>query len=361
MKIILVHDWLIGMRGGEKVLEALCEIFPHAPIYTLFHFTGEVSSEIENHPIKTSFLNYFPMVEKYYRYLLPLFPLTMESFTLPSDREVIISTSHCVAKGIIPFPHQIHISYIHSPMRYIWDLSKVYFPPSLKSSFIEPVLHYLRIWDVVSSQRVDYFIANSLNIAKKIKKYYGRDSEVIYPPVETNFFTLGKFKEKEDFYLMVSSLVPYKKINLAIQAFNILKKPLVIIGKGPQEKSLKKMAKSNITFLGWKSPMELRNYYRKCRALIFPGEEDFGIVPVEAQACGRPVIAYKKGGALESIKEGETGLFFYLQNEKALMDVIKKFERIEKHFSPERIRENALRFDKNLFKKKIKNFIKKII
>ena len=358
MKVAIVHDWLTGMRGGERVLECLCEIFPEAPIYTLIHLPGRVSREIEKHPIKVSFLNSFPAVGKYYRYLLPLCPIAMESLSIEKEAELIISTSHCVAKGIIPFPHQLHISYVHSPMRYIWDQREVYFPPSFKSFLISPFLHYLRIWDVVSSSRVDYFVANSQNIARKIKKYYQRSAEVIYPPVDTEFFTLGE--KPEDFYLIVSSFVPYKRIDLAIKAFNKLNKKLLIIGKGPEEKKLRALAKENIKFLGWVSKEKLRYFYRRCKALIFPGEEDFGIVPVEVQACGRPVIAFRKGGALESVIEGETGMFFYPQREEALIKKIEEFEKIEKNFSPEKIRKNALRFSREVFKAKFISFLEKV-
>uniref|UniRef100_A0A7V3ZVG3 Glycosyltransferase family 4 protein n=1 Tax=candidate division WOR-3 bacterium TaxID=2052148 RepID=A0A7V3ZVG3_UNCW3 len=355
MKVAIIHDWLTGMRGGEKVLEVFCEIFPNATLYTLVYFKEKISPIINQMKIVTSFLQKFPNIEKNYRYYLPLMPMIIEQFNL-KDYDLIISSSHCVAKGIKKSKTQIHICYCHSPMRYVWDMFDEYFKKAkiitkLGAHIFRP---YLKNWDRKSSERVDYFIANSKNIANKIKKYYKKEATIIYPPVDTDFYQFLNFK-RDNFFLIVSALVPYKKVDLAINVFNKLRLPLKIVGTGPEEKKLKSMAKENIEFLGWQPEEKLLEYYNKCQALIFPQEEDLGIVPLEAQACGTPVIAYKKGGALETIIENETGLFFYPQTEEALMAKIKEFEK--SNFSPEKCRKNALRFTKKRFYFEIKEFI----
>lgn len=361
MKVAIVHDWLIGMRGGEKVLEIFCEIFHNATIYTLVYNKEKISPIINKMEIKTSILQKFPNIEKNYRYYLLLMPTIIEKFNL-KKYNLIISSSHCVAKGIKKLSHQIHVCYCHAPMRYIWDMFDEYFKKAKLITKIGAKIFrpYLKRWDIKSSQRVDFFIANSQNIANKIKKFYHKNAKVIYPPVDTNFYKFLNLK-REDFFLIVSALVPYKKIDLAINVFNELKLPLKIIGTGPEEKRLKEIAKGNIEFLGWQPNEKLLEYYNKCKTLIFPQEEDFGIVPLEAQACGAPVIAYKKGGALETIIENETGIFFYPQTEAALIQSIKDFDK--KSFLPLRCRENALRFSKKRFFQEIKNYLieKKII
>ncbi|MEM2174603.1 MAG: glycosyltransferase [Candidatus Micrarchaeia archaeon] len=355
MKVAIIHDWLTGMRGGEKVLEVLCELFPSATLYTLVYNKEKISPIINQMKIKTSLLQKFPNIEKNYRYYLPIMPKLIEQFDL-KDYDLIISSSHCVAKGVKRFRNQVHICYCHSPMRYIWDMFDEYFKKAKLITKIGAKIFrpYLKRWDVKSSQQVDFFIANSRNIANKIKKYYGKEAKVIYPPVDTNFYKILN-KKREDFFLVVSALVPYKKISLAIETFNELHLPLKIIGTGPEEEKLRKIAKKNIEFLGWQPNEKLLEYYNKCRALIFPQEEDLGIVPLEAQACGSPVIAYKKGGALETVIENETGIFFYPQTKEALIKAIKDFENLS--FSPERCRENALKFSRERFHKEIKEFI----
>jgi glycosyltransferase involved in cell wall biosynthesis len=352
VKVVLVHDWLTGQRGGEKVLEVLAEIFPRAPIYTLFHFPKSQIEEIEKREIKTSFLQHLPLVRKRYRFYLPLFPLAVELFDL-QDYDLVISTSHCVAKGIIPHPEALHVCYIHSPMRYAWNQYFPYFSASklsfLSRLIIPPIIHHLRLWDESSSSRVDHFLANSKNVAQRVEKYYRRRAEVLYPPVETDFFQAGK--EGGDFYLIVSALVPYKRIDLAIEAFNQTGLPLKIVGKGPDYKKLKKSAKENVEFLGALEAEELLRFYQTARALILPGEEDFGITSLEAQACGIPVIAYGRGGALESVVPGKTGLFFPELKVESLLSVLDKFKSME--FNKNVIRENAMRFSRNIFKEKI--------
>ncbi len=369
-RVALVHDWLTGMRGGEKVLEGLCEIFPGAPIYTLFHFKGTVSSIIESHPIYTSWLNGFPFLKKKYRYYLPLFPCAIESFDLKGF-DLVISTSHCVAKGVRTPPDSLHIAYLHTPMRYVWDMYEDYFASQTKPMriLIGLISNYLRIWDVTSSSRVDIFLANSNHVAKRIQKYYRRDSWVIYPPVSIEEIPVGPEK-REDFFLIVSALVPYKKIDMAIKVFNEIGEPLKIAGSGPQEKYLRKIAKGNIEFLGWLPWNRLAKLYTKAKALIFPGEEDFGIVPVEAQAAGCPIIAYAKGGILETVipinprdnNETDsiaepTGVFFYEQNQASLKQAIDTFIHVQEVFKPQKIRQNAERFSKARFIEEIQSIV----
>ncbi|MEO0097314.1 MAG: glycosyltransferase [candidate division WOR-3 bacterium] len=355
MKVAIIHDWLTGMRGGEKVLEVLCEIFPDATLYTLVYNKEKISPIINRMKIKTSILQKLPNIEKNYRYYLPIMPELIEQFNL-KGYDLIVSSSHCVAKGVKKFRNQVHICYCLSPMRYIWDMFDEYFKKAKLITKIGAKVFrpYLRKWDVKSSQRVDFFIADSKNIANKIKKYYGKEAKVIYPPVNTNFYQFLNEK-REDFFLIVSALVPYKKLDLAIEVFNELNLSLKIIGTGPEEVKLRKIANKNIEFLGWQPDEKLLEYYNKCRALIFPQEEDLGIVSLEAQACGSPVIAYKKGGALETVIEKETGIFFYPQTKEALIKAIKDFENLS--FSPEKCRENALKFSRERFYKEIKDFV----
>ena len=297
MKVAIIHDWLTGMRGGEKVLEAFCELFPQAHVYTLLHLPRTVSPSIEALPIHTSFIQNLPFSKKGYRRYLPLFPMAIERFDL-KGYDLILSCSHCVAKGIVPPPDALHISYLLTPMRYAWDMFGEYFGAK-KSRLIPFFIHYLRMWDVTSSQRVDDFLAISKHVQRRIMKYYRRDAEVIYPPVDTRRFKPGT--KKGDFFLIVSSLVSYKAVDVAVEAFNRLGYPLRIIGSGPEEQRLRAMARSNVAFLGWQRDEVVAEAYSRCRALIFPGEEDFGIVPLEAMASGRPVIAFGRGGALETI------------------------------------------------------------
>lgn len=367
MKVAIVHDWLTGMRGGERCLEVFCEIFPQATLYTLVYIPGSVSSLIEQMPIKTSFIQTLPFGKRSYRNYLPLFPMAIERFNL-KGYDLILSCSHCVAKGIISPPNTLHISYVLTPMRYAWDMYGEYFGEN-RNRIIPFFIHYLRMWDVTSSLRVDHFLCISEYVANRIKKFYRREAEVIYPPVSINRFRLQD--KKEDFFLIVSSFAPYKRIDLAVEAFNRLGYSLKIIGSGPKEKRLKSMARSNVEFLGWQPDELVADCYSKCRALIFPGEEDFGIVPLEAMASGRPVIAYGRGGVLESIVsydqqdkvEGEapTGLFFQEQNVDSLIDAVERFSHIEREFDPLAIRKHSLQWDREIFKETIKkNILEKI-
>jgi glycosyltransferase involved in cell wall biosynthesis len=367
INVALVHDWLTGMRGGEKVLEILCELYPEAPIYTLLYNQGSLKDTIESHLIKSSFIDRLPFKSKKYPYYLPLFPTAIEMFKL-KDFDVVISTSHCVAKGIISGPNTLHISYLHTPMRYVWDMYHDYFKNENLGWIVRlltPVFaNYLRMWDVSSSNRVDKFIANSRHVAKRIEKFYGRKSMVIHPPVNTDRFPVSRISG--DFFLVVSALVPYKKIDLAVRTFNILGWPLIIIGSGPERKKLEKFARPNITFLDWQPHEELHRYYSTCKALIFPGEEDFGIVPVEAMSCGKPVVAYGRGGILETIidskendPEKSTGVLFKDQNEEGLIGAMEQFQQL--NWNPDFISRHARKFDRKEFKKKLSEFIEESV
>lgn len=372
MKIAIVHDWLTGMRGGEKCLEVFCRLYPEADLYTLLHVPGKVSPPIERMRIRTSFLQNLPGVEKNYRYYLPIMPFAIRQFDL-REYDFVLSSSHCVAKGVVTSSKTMHICYCYTPMRYIWDQYDQYFNQEnsgmLTSTLMSAVAPRLRKWDVRSSRGVDHFIAISRHVQKRIRKYYQRESEVIYPPVDTRFYH-PTGEKPEDFFLIVSAFAPYKRLDLAVDAFNHLGYPLKIIGEGQNSAPLKKKAHSNIEFLGWLPDEEVRSHYGRCRALIFPGEEDFGITPLETQAMGRPVIALGRGGALETIipdqrtwspedeiAESETihptGIFFREQTSEALQDAVKYFKSIEQQFDPDRIRRQALRFDLDVFSRRI--------
>lgn len=348
-KIALVHDWLTGRRGGEKVLEVFSEIFPDAPIYTLIHFQGSQHPSIEDKVIHTSFVQRLPFLNKKYRSYLPLFPLAIEMFDL-QEYDVIISSSHCVAKGAIPRPDALHISYIFSPMRYAWNHYFSYFSNDklgfFSRLFIPPVIHRLRIWDTVACHRVDHFVADSQTVAERINKYYRREAEVIFPPVDSDYFRPGD--SSDEYYVIVSALVPYKRLELAIEAFRERGDLLKIVGLGPDYKRLKKSSPVNVQFLGALSDSELLKVYQNARALIMPGEEDFGINALEAQACGVPVIAYGRGGATETVIPGETGVFFPELKVSSLLEALDKFQTLT--FNKEKIRANAERFSRGNFK-----------
>ena len=358
-RVALVHDWLTGMRGGEKVLEELCLLFPKADLFTLVHIKGSVSESIENRRIFESPIAKMPMGREHYRKYLPLFPWAVESFDL-RGYDMIISTSSSVAKGIIPPPDALHISYLHSPMRYNWDMRFDYLNLE-RANRLERFIggwcaHYLRNWDVSSSTRVDQFIANSNHVRKRIQKYYRRDSVVIYPPVATDKFEVSK--QHEDYFMTVSALVPYKRVDLAVKACTKLSKHLIVVGNGTERRYLESIAGKTIKFVGQQTQPQLAELYKHCLAMIHPGEEDFGIAPVEVQAAGRPVIAYKRGGVLETvIGEGEnrTGVFFEKQTVDSLSEVLNGFENIK--FDQAAIRKNAERFDSSRFRAEISRLI----
>ncbi len=367
VKVALVHDWLTSMRGGEKVLEALCRMFPEADLFTLLHNPGSVSPVIEDRRIFTSFINRLPFKTTRYRHYLPLFPTAIELFNF-KGYHLIISTSHCVAKGVRTPPDALHISYLHTPMRYVWDMYEEYFGEDQirwwQRKIIPFFANYLRMWDVSSANRVDHFIANSLHVAKRIRKNYRRKATVIYPPVDTELFPVSN--REGAYYLIVSAMVPYKRLDLAIRVFNERDDLLYVIGNGPEKERLQKLAAGNIRFIDWQPAEQLARYYGGCKALIFPGEEDFGIVPVEAQSCGKPVIAYQRGGALETVigfdgaNEGKcTGVFFKEQTAPALVQALEQFETL--HWDARFIHQHARQFRRERFINEMELFIEQAV
>jgi glycosyltransferase involved in cell wall biosynthesis len=358
MKVALVHDYLNQYGGAEKVLEVFTEIFPDAPIYTLVYDPKLIDKILPGKEIRASFLQRIPFARSHHRLFPPLMPLATERFDL-SEYDLVLSDSAAFSKGVITKPETLHICYCHTPIRYAWDDSHKYVRefniPFWAKPFVPLFMNYLRLWDREAAFRVDKFICNSEFVANRIRKYYKSESEVIHPPVDVEKFFPGEKIEK--YFLMVGRLLVYKRFDLAIEAFNELGLPLKIIGTGPEMKKLKKRANWNIEFLGDVDNDKLREYYQNCQALIFPQEEDFGIVAVEAMACGRPVIAYRGGGALESIKEGETGIFFNEQKTDSLVAAVKKFS--SKEFNSHGIHNHAKKFDKKIFSEKIKKFVEK--
>ena len=354
---ILVHDWLTGMRGGEKCLELVCRRFPSAPLFTLLHRKGSVSPIIEQRSIRHSFLQRFPGVSRYYRYLLPMMPMAV-GWRIP-ECDLVVSFSHCVAKGVQPPNGVPHVSYCFTPMRYAWHMKNAYFGQErirrsgigrLKAFAVDSLLSRIRNWDLRTASRVTHFIAISRTIQHRIRECYDRDSVVIYPPVDTEFYTPAAVP-REDFYLVVSAFAPYKRIDLAMDACRKLGRRLVIIGSGQDTKRLQMLSGSKIEFLGWQSDEVIRDHMRRCRALLFPGEEDFGIVPVEAQACGAPVIAFGRGGATETIVDGVTGTFFEEQSVDSLAEAMESFER--ESYDPLAARRNAELFESGRYEREL--------
>lgn len=360
MKVAIIHYWLVGMRGGEKVLEALCELFPQADIFTHVYTRGVVSETIKRHKVFPTFIQKLPKASQKYQTYLPLMPLALEQLDL-RGYDLVISSESGPAKGVVVSPSTPHICYCHTPMRYVWDMYHDYLENAgrITRLLMPPLIHYLRLWDLASAARVDHFVANSAFVAKRIEKHYRRNAVVINPPVSADDFSISE--QTEDFYLMVGQLVRYKRTDLAVDAFNQSGKRLIIIGDGEQLEDLKRVAKPNITVMGRQHFPVIREYYSKCKALIFPGVEDFGIVPLEAMASGRPVIAYRKGGALETVVEGVTGLFFDRQTPEALNDAVAAFELICETFDPHAIRNHALSFDKEAFKRKFMDYVDSVL
>lgn len=356
VKVALVHDWLTGRRGGEKFLEILAELYPDAPIYTLIRVPGSQHPALETRDIRTSFIQRMPFLKKRYRWYLPVFPLAAELFDL-QEFDFIVSSSHCVAKGVIPRPDALHVSYIHSPMRYAWNQYFVYFQPDklgmISRRLIPPIIHRLRIWDTVSCHRVDHFAANSQTVAQRIKRYYGRTAEVIHPPVDAEYFQPGG--EAGEYFLIVSALVPYKRIDVAVEAFRGRTEQLRVVGQGPDFKRLRRSAPANVRFLGAVCDEELRSLYQGARALILPGEEDFGITVLESQACGVPVIALARGGAMETILPDRTGILYPDPRAEGLSAALDKFQTMT--FNNQEIRSNAERFARPVFKDRISAYL----
>lgn len=356
MKVAIIHDWLTNYGGAETFVELLLSIYPEAEIFTLVYDIKKMKGHFENCKIHTSFVQKIPFASKFYTKFLTLMPRAFESFDLSSYDLVISSSSSC-AKGVIVPPYIPHIAYIHSPMRYAWDLFFDYKKRSGKITkfFMDQMMPSIRLWDYVSSQRVDTLIANSKYIARRIKKFWNREAEVIYSPLNTERFYPDPNLKREDFYVAFSRLVPYKRIDLAIKAIKNTGKQLVIIGGGSEEKKLKELAHGdkNIIFLGRASDDVLRKNLQTCKAMIFCAEEDFGLAPLEAQACGSPVIAFGRGGATETVVDGITGVFFEEQTEVSLKNAITRFENLyeKKSFTQENIINQALSFNRERFVK----------
>ena len=378
-RIVLVHDWLTGMRGGEKCLEVLCRQWPDAPLLTLLHRRGSVSQVIENRCIQTSLLQALPQVHRYYRYLLPAMPLAAR-WTVPAC-DLVVSFSHCVAKAARPPAGVPHICYCFTPMRYAWHMRAAYFAarpgtlapraseggglPRLHVGLTSLLLAALRRWDRATAERVTHFLAISRTVQQRIAECYGRDSIVIYPPVDTDFYTPAAVP-REDHFLIVSAFAPYKRLDLAIAACNSLRRQLVVIGQGQEQKRLRALAGPTVTFLGWQSDEVIRDHFRRCRALLFPGEEDFGIVPLEAHACGAPVIAFGRGGATETIlppggSREPTGWFFDEQTPECLLTALEAFEASRGQFDPRVARRQALRFNQRRFATEIMGYVEKVL
>jgi glycosyltransferase involved in cell wall biosynthesis len=359
-----VHDWLTGMRGGEKVLEVLCETYPDADLLTLFHVRGSVSPAIERMRPRTSFLQNVPGIRRYYRYCLPLFPAAIEQFDL-DQYDLIISTSHCAAKSVVKTGRARHLCYCFTPMRYAWDQFDAYFGEDrvgkLKSRLLRPVLRALSRWDAATAGRVDRYVAISQHVASRIRRYYNREAGVIYPPVDTDFYAPDESVAPENFLLIVSALVPYKRIDLAIEASRLSGTPLRIVGDGPERGALAARVAAtgaDVTFLGAVSDEEIRDLYRRASAVLLPGEEDFGIAPVEAQACGTPVIALGRGGALETVVDGVTGLLVAEPTGEAFAEAIKRAAQLP--FDRAAIRAHAVTFDRAVFARAIQASIENL-
>jgi glycosyltransferase involved in cell wall biosynthesis len=358
LKVALVHYWLVGMRGGEKVLEELCALFPQAEIFTHVVVPEAISPALRRHKIHTTFIARLPGARKHYQKYLPLMPMALEELDLRGF-DLVISSESGPAKGVITPPDCLHICYCHSPMRYVWNMYQDYKGEAgaVTRLLMPPIFHYLRQWDQLSSGRVDHFLANSTAVQSRIAKYYRREATVIHPPVDTGIFTPGN-QSDGDYYLVCGQLVGYKRVDLAVEAFNRNGRPLVVIGGGELFRKLQAKAGANIRFLGPQSIEVLREHYRHCRALIFPGEEDFGIVPVEAMACGRPVIAYAKGGALDTVIDGATGILFPTQTVEALNNAVAEFESCPGALPPQSLRDHALRFSREIFRERLGHFIR---
>jgi len=358
MKIAIIHDWLVSYRGGERVVAELIRMYPDADVFSTVDFMDEKDRHILQGKVpKTSFIQRLPFARKHYRMYLPLMLTAIEQFDL-TNYDLVISSSSAVAKGVITGPRQLHISYVHSPIRYAWDLQHVYLREAgldkgMRGLYARALLHYVRMWDQRTANGVDHFVANSRFIAARIKKTYRRTAEVIYPPVDTDTFT-PITQARDDFYLTASSLVPYKRVPMIAEAFAAMPdKTLVVVGDGPDMAALKKIAGPNVRVLGYQSHDKLLKLFRTARAFVFAAEEDFGIMPVEAQACGLPVIAYARGGSLETIRgldhERPTGVFFAEQTIPSVIQAVHAFEANADRFDPDNIRANALRFSTERF------------
>jgi glycosyltransferase involved in cell wall biosynthesis len=357
-----VHDWLTGMRGGERCLEVFCELFPRADLFTLLHVPGSVSETIERRRITTSFIQGMPGAAQRYRHYLPLFPAAVRRFDL-RGYDLVLSSSHAVAKGVRVPPGALHVCYCFTPMRYVWDLYDEYFGPRaglLTRAVMPPLAAWLRRWDRRTAAGVHHFVAISRFVADRVRRAYGRPADVIYPPVD-----VARFRVEEgggDYYLVVSALTPYKRVDLAVAAASKLGRRLVVVGSGPEEARVRSLAGPTVELLGWRDDAEIALLYARCRALLFPTVEDFGITPLEAMASGRPVIALGQGGALETVVgpgggEPATGIFFERQSVEDLAEAIQRFESGSPRFEPKALRRRAEAFDRPLFKERVEQYL----
>lgn len=362
MKIAIVHEWLVNYAGSERVVESFVNIFPDADVFALVDFLNEDQRNqiLKGKFAKTSFIQKLPFARKYHRNYLPIFPKAIESLNL-SGYDLILSSSHAVTKAIRKSQNQLHISYCHAPMRYIWDEAERYFAAAnlnkgIKRIVANQILKYLRKWDLKTAQLPDFLISNSNYISEKIKRIYGRHSDVIYPPVDVELFQLCE--QKENYYLTASRLVPYKKVDLIVEAFTKMPdKKLVVIGSGPEKEKIKSMLTSNIEYLGYQEFEKLLYYMQRAKAFVFAAEEDFGIIVVEAMACGTPVIALNKGGTAETVIDSKTGVHFNYQTVDDLKNAVERFELLENNFSAKEISDYANKFSRNIFEMKIKDFV----
>lgn len=362
MKTALVHEWLVFYAGGERVFESFTNIWNDADVFALVDFLNDEHRKIilKGKHAHTTFIQKLPFAEKKFRSYLPLFPLAIESLNF-SSYDVIISSSHAVAKGVRKKPNQLHISYCHSPMRYIWDEAQTYFESAklnrgLKKFIATRILNYLRKWDLKTAKRPDYLLANSNYIADKLRRIYNRESTVIYPPVDVDKFIC--VENKEDYYFVASRLVPYKRIDLIIEAFEQMPdKRLIVAGTGPELDKLKNKFLVNVEFIGYQDESSLKELMQKAKAFVFSAEEDFGIVVVEAMACGTPVIALNKGGTAETVIDGKTGILFNNQTADDIKNAVKRFEKIEDTFNHKEIADYTKKFSRKIFEEKIKNYV----
>lgn len=360
MRIAIVHEWFDTYAGSERVVEQIIKLYPDADVFSLVDFLApDERSFLQGKSVNTSFMQKLPAARQQFRQFLPLMPIAIEQFDL-AGYDLIISSNHAVAKGVVTRADQLHISYVHTPIRYAWDLQWQYLEQAglkhgLKSAITRWILHHMRLWDVATANRVDYFVANSHFIARRISKTYRRPAKVIYPPVAVQRFRADR--PRDDFYLIVSRFVPYKRVDLAIAAFNQLRLPLIVIGAGAGQKPLQQTALPNIQFLGYQPEAAMVDYMERCKAFVFAAEEDFGITPVEAQAAGAPVIAYGRGGVTETVIDGETGLLFADQTAASLIAAVQKFEQASVTASAQDIRQHAQQFSEATFCETLRNFV----
>jgi len=363
VKIAIVHEWFAEYAGSERVVESFTNIWQNADVFALVDLLNENERRIilKSKKPKTSFIQKMPFAKTKHRYYLPLFPFAIERFDF-TGYDIIISSSHAVTKGLKKTPNQLHISYCHSPMRYAWDNTELYLGQAniskgLKGFAARKIINYLRKWDLKTASRPDFLIANSKFIAGKIKRIYNRDADVIYPPVDINKFDC--VNEKEDYFLTASRMVPYKRVDLIVEAFSkMTDKKLKVVGQGPEFKNIKNRATPNIEFLGYKNDKGLKALLQKAKAFVFAAEEDFGIIVVEAMACGTPVIALKKGGTAETVIDCKTGILFNLQNAESIREAVFKFDEIAGSFDPQKISDYARQFNREIFENKIKEYVR---